>query len=42
MAIVDGKSLTFALEKDIAKEPDVHRYGLLRGETIFIASKPSL
>jgi SAM-dependent methyltransferase len=31
----------FELELDIAKEPAVNRYGLVRGETIFISRKPA-
>ncbi len=30
----------FQLDEMVATEPDVHRYGLMRGETVFIASKP--
>lgn len=30
----------FGLDEVTATEPDVHRYGLMRGETLFIASKP--
>lgn len=30
----------FALTEFTATEPDVHRYGLMRGETVFIATKP--
>ena len=30
----------FGLKEFVASEPDVSRYGLLRGETIFVASKP--
>jgi len=30
----------FALDEFVAVEPDVRRYGLIRGETIFIATKP--
>ena len=30
----------FTLDEVIATEPDVHRYGLMRGETLFIATKP--
>jgi SAM-dependent methyltransferase len=29
----------FALDEMVAKEPDVHRYGLMRGETVFLATK---
>lgn len=30
----------FSLDEVTATEPDVHRYGLMRGETVFIATKP--
>ena len=30
----------FMLDEVTATEPDVHRYGLMRGETVFIATKP--
>ncbi len=30
----------FRLEELVAVEPDVHRYGLMRGETLFVAHKP--
>ena len=30
----------FGLDEATATEPDVHRYGLMRGETVFIATKP--
>jgi SAM-dependent methyltransferase len=30
----------FVLDEVTAKEPDVHRFGLMRGETVFIATKP--
>ena len=30
----------FMLDEMTAVEPDVHRYGLMRGETVFIATKP--
>ena len=30
----------FGLDEVAATEPDVHRYGLMRGETVFIATKP--
>lgn len=30
----------FTLDELTATEPDVHRYGLMRGETVFIATKP--
>lgn len=30
----------FTLDEMTAVEPDVHRYGLMRGETVFIATKP--
>lgn len=30
----------FVLDEFTAVEPDVHRYGLMRGETVFIATKP--
>jgi SAM-dependent methyltransferase len=34
------RSVGFQLTTDIAKEPEVHRHALERGETIFIAKKP--
>ena len=34
------RSVGFGLDVDIAKEPEVHRHALERGETIFIATKP--
>ncbi|MFT6451881.1 MAG: hypothetical protein ACJA06_001368, partial [Halocynthiibacter sp.] len=30
----------FELREYVATEPDVHIYGLMRGETIFIATRP--
>lgn len=32
----------FRLEEMVAVEPDVHRHGLMRGETLFIALKPEV
>jgi SAM-dependent methyltransferase len=32
----------FQLDEFTAVEPDVHRYGLMRGETVFIATKPGV
>lgn len=34
------KAAGFALDEVTATEPDVHRYGLMRGECVFIATKP--
>jgi SAM-dependent methyltransferase len=34
------KSAGFRLEEFVAVEPDVARYGLMRGETVFLAHKP--
>lgn len=35
------KASGFVLDEMSATEPDVHRYGLMRGETVFIATKPT-
>lgn len=32
----------FKLDEMVATEPDVHRYGLMRGETVFMATKPEV
>ncbi len=34
------KAAGFRLEEFTAVEPDVHRHGLMRGETVFMATKP--
>lgn len=34
------KAAGFALDEMIATEPDMRRYGVMRGETVVIASKP--
>ena len=34
------RAVGFLLDEVTATEPDVHRYGLMRGETVFIATKP--
>jgi Methyltransferase domain len=34
------KATGFALDEVVATEPDVHRFGLIRAEAVFIATKP--